>query len=220
MAQKYFDLSQPVYEKCPGWPTYELPSMRYEYFYPNDKVNAEQLTMNVHTGTHVDAPYHFFDDGATIDELPLDVFEGNAVIIDLCGIIAPGGSITVEHLQQQCSAVEPGDIVLINTRWCYNRGFSKEYFRDWPYMTGEAALFLRELGVKGVATDCISLGGWEEGTGRPCHETLLGAGIWIIEELMFPQEFMKHKKCHFMAFPIKLKGFSGAPTRAVATIHE
>ncbi len=50
---KFFDLSQPVYDKCPGWPTYEKTTIRYEASFQKDGFVAEQITMNSHTGTHV-----------------------------------------------------------------------------------------------------------------------------------------------------------------------
>jgi kynurenine formamidase len=82
--KKFFDLSQPVFEKCPGWPTYEMTTFRYEAFYPNDGYTAEQITMNSHTGTHVDAPFHFDPSGKTIDEFSVDTFCGEQYSL-ICG---------------------------------------------------------------------------------------------------------------------------------------
>ena len=57
---KFYDLSQPVYDHCPGWPTYEPTVVKYEASYDKDRFNAEQIRLNSHTGTHLDAPFHFF----------------------------------------------------------------------------------------------------------------------------------------------------------------
>ena len=54
--KKFYDLSQPVYDHCPGWPTYEPTVVRYEATYEKDRFNAEQIRLNSHTGTHLDAP--------------------------------------------------------------------------------------------------------------------------------------------------------------------
>ncbi|MDR2479916.1 MAG: cyclase family protein, partial [Treponema sp.] len=91
-----------------------------------------------------------------------------------------------------------------------------EYYHDWPYLSQEGAEILLAKGVKGVGIDAMSMGGWYEGTGRPCHEVLLGNGVWLVEELFFPEELMAHLACTFTAVPLKLQGFGGSPTRAFA----
>lgn len=69
-----------------------------------------------------------------------------------------------------------------------------------------------------MGIDAMSMGGWYEGTGRPCHEALLSAGIWILEEIRIPDELTERGECYLMTFPLKLQGFSGAPARAVAAV--
>ncbi len=216
--KKFFDLSQPVFEKCPGWPTYEMTTFRYEAFYPNDGYTAEQITMNSHTGTHVDAPFHFDPSGKTIDEFSVDTFCGEAIIIDLRKKIHKKEGIGKDHLEPYSDRINSGMIVLFNTGWSQKRGYSLEYFHDWPYLAKDGAEWLLEKRVKGVGIDCMSMGGWYEGTGRPCHEVLLPANIWILEEINIPEELNQYEKCWLFAFPIKLRGFSGAPARAVVAV--
>ena len=216
--QKFYDLSQPVYDHCPGWPTYEPTVVRYEACYEKDRFNAEQIRLNSHTGTHLDAPFHFFPDGQTIDQLDVSLFQGDAVIVDLRGNIQAKQGIDVSHLEPYADKIRPGSIVLFDTGWNEKRSFDKEYMYDWPYLTGDGAEWLKAKGIKGVGIDTLSMGGWYEGTGRPCHETLLSGGIWILEEISIPDELAKLGACYLMAFPIKLKGFSGGPARAVAAV--
>lgn len=215
---KFFDLSQPVYDHCPGWPTYEPTIVKYEAFYEQDKFNAEQIRLNSHTGTHLDAPFHFYPDGTTIDEMDVALFQGNAVIVDLRSVIQPKQGIAISHLEPYADKILPDTIVLFATGWGAKRSFDDEYQYDWPYLTGEAAQWLKEKGIKGVGIDALSMGGWYEGTGRPCHEALLSGGIWILEEINIPDELVKIGSCYLMTFPLRLKGFSGAPARAVAAI--
>lgn len=215
---KFFDLSQPVYDHCPGWPTYEPTVVKYEAIYDQDKFNAEQIRLNSHTGTHLDAPFHFYPDGTTIDEMDVELFQGDAVIVDLRNVIQPKQGIAISHLEPYADKILPGTIVLFATGWGVKRSFTHEYQYDWPYLTGEAAQWLKEKGVKGVGIDALSMGGWYEGTGRPCHEALLSGGIWILEEINIPAELVNRGSCYLMTFPIRLKGFSGAPARAVAAI--
>lgn len=214
----FYDLSQPVYDHCPGWPTYEPTIVRYEATYEQDRFNAEQIRLNSHTGTHLDAPFHFFPQGQTIDQLDVSLFQGEAVIVDLRGIIQTKQGITASHLEPYKDQIHEGSIVLFDTGWNEKRSFDKEYMNDWPYLTGEGAEWLKARKIKGVGIDTLSMGGWYEGTGRPCHEVLLSGGIWILEEISIPDELAKLGSCYLMAFPIKLKGFSGGPARAVAAV--
>lgn len=121
-------------------------------------------------------------------------------------------------LEPYADRIHSGIIVLLNTGWSQKRGYSLEYYHDWPYLAKDGAEWLLEKRVKGVGIDCMSMGGWYEGTGRPCHEVLLPAHIWILEEINIPEELNQYEKCWLFAFPIKLKGFSGAPVRAVAAV--
>lgn len=216
---KYYDLTVALFHNCPGWPTNRRNEFSYEAVHCNDNFIGERIDMNTHTGTHLDAPYHFFPDGVTIDEIPLESFIGHAHLIDLKGIKARTG-IGEKELESKTGDVKKGDIVLMRTGWAEKRSFSAEYCHDWPYLSKEGAQLLLDKGVKGVGIDAMSMGGWYEGTGRPCHEILLGNGIWLAEELFFPEELMRHKTCTFTAVPLKLKGFGGSPTRAFAVTND
>ena len=216
--KKFYDLSQPVFDHCPGWPTYEPTLVQYEARYEKDRFNAEQIRLNSHTGTHLDAPFHFFPDGITVDQIDVSTFQGEAVIVDVSKAIQPRQGIEIFHLKPYSSAIHPGSIIILHTGWGPKRSMDEIYQHDWPYLTGESAKWLREKGIKGIAIDAMSMGGWYEGTGRPCHEELLSHGIWILEELLIPEELVSIGSCYLMAFPIKLQGFSGAPVRAVAAV--
>jgi kynurenine formamidase len=183
----------------------------------NDGYTAERIDLNSHTGTHLDAPFHFFPEKAAIDEIPIERFIGRAHIVNLDGI-APRTGIGEQHLRSYLPRVERDDIVLINTGWHKKRALSQEYYHDWPYLSGEGAGLLLEKKIKGVGIDGMSLGGWYEGTGRPCHEILLGNDVWILEEICFPDELLSHETCILTAVPLKLKGFGGSPVRAFASV--
>jgi kynurenine formamidase len=215
---KYFDLSVPLYHNCPAWPTHGLTAFTLEDMHVNGGAVTERIDMNVHTGTHLDAPYHFIPQGKTIDEIPLEAFIGRAWIVNLTGIAARTG-IGPEHLEKHLAKVQKGDIVLCCTGWARKRSHSAEYCHDWPWMTKEGAELLIAKGVKGAGTDGLSMGGWYEGTGLPCHKAFLGAGLWLVEELIFPDELLKYESCTFTAVPLKLQGFGGSPTRAFATVE-
>lgn len=219
--KKYYDLSQPVYHNCVGWPTYKMTDIKYEANYAADQFNAERIDMNSHTGTHVDAPFHFFPDGKTVDEIPVERWQGEAVLIDLREKVGDRHGIVPEDLAEYDDLIKEDSIVLLNTGWCHKRKkWDKTYCNDWPYVTGELAEYFVKKKIKGCGIDCMSVGGWYEGTGRPCHEILLSNEIWALEEVFMPDELMNYKTCRLYAFPLKLQGFSGAPVRAVAEVDD
>lgn len=214
-----YDMSQPIFHNCPGWPTYELTRVDFETVVGNDGFTSERLNLNTHTATHLDAPYHFFPELATIDEMPIEKFMGDAVIVNLEGIEART-AIGSEHMKKYEEKIKEEGIVLINTGWCRKRNYTKEYYNDWPFLSKEGAEWLLEKKVKGVGIDGLSMGGWYEGTGRPPHEVLLPEGVWLLEELFFPEELLQYEECFLTAVPLKITGAGGSPTRAYATIYK
>ena len=218
MFTRFFDLSQPIFHNCPAWPTYQMTTVEMEAVCANNGFTAERISLNSHTATHLDAPYHFFPEGKKIDEIPVERFQGTAVLVDLRGVVAAAEGITSEHLKPYADLITKDTIVLLNTGWYAKRSYSNEYYHDWPYITADAAEWLKDRGVKGVGIDGLSIGGWYEGTGRPCHEILLANEIWALEEVYFPEVLLESNTCYLMAFPLKLQGFSGAPVRVVAAL--
>lgn len=216
---KIFDLSQNIYSSCPGWPTYQEASITHETVVGIQGYTSEIIKLNTHTATHLDAPFHFYPDMRTIDQIPLDRFMGKAVIVNLEGC-PPCYSITPEDLEPYGERIGRDGIVLLYTGWCRKRGYSKEYYNDWPYLSGEGAEWLLQKGVKGVGIDGMSMGGWHEGTGRPCHEVLLSHEVWLLEEMDFPEEVLRYQEVMLHCVPLKLEGCSGSPCRAYAIVDE
>jgi kynurenine formamidase len=214
---RYYDLTHSMYHNCPGWPSHAPNVVDMTHRQSLHGYNAETLTFNTHTATHIDAPFHFYSDGATVDRLSLDHFAGVAFFADLRGHAKLDAPITAGMLQPFMSKVENGDIFLMNTGWGAKRGFTEEYLHQWPYLDGSGAELLVSAGVRAVGTDTLSLGGWgSPEKGGPCHQTLLKHDIVIIEEINYPEAVMDGKKRFVTAFPLLLKGGSGCPVRVVA----
>ncbi len=167
---------------------------------------SQPLQYSEHTkgtaGTHCDAPCLLFDEGLTIDRLPLEMFVANAVIVDLRGRLN-GPAITAGDVREVAERICEGEAVLFNTG------------RPDAHVTPLAAQFLVERGVAGVGIDAQSLGSAGECTGsEPAHYALLRNDRFIVEALFFPDEVMDGKKRLFVAFPVKLRGRGTAWTRA------
>lgn len=211
-----YDLSQPVFHDAPQWATFPSITVTLEHKIAVEGFNAEHVKLTTHSGTHIDAPFHFIPGAETVDQLPLDHFFGPALALDFQSK-TPQSNINAEDL---LSALQErnvaGFVVLLKTGWGDKRSFTKEYLEQYPYLTGDGAEFLVSKGIKGVGTDCLSIGGFEKGQGPPAHEALLGAKKLIVEDMHIPDALLDGKARWFAAFPIKLKGASAAWTRAMA----
>jgi arylformamidase len=217
LPTRIHDLSQPVFSNCPQYPDKNPRPAQTRLFYmlAVQGVNKEIVELSTHTGTHCDAPYHFFDDGATIDQVPLETYVGRATILDLRGK-QPGSAIERAEVERSAPRIAAGDIVLLNTGWGHKRANTAEFLTEYVYLSGEAAQYLVDRGVKGVGIDAVSLGGYNDPKkAGPPHRTLLGNGRFIVEELYFPDAVMDETERLFVAAPVKLKGTSGAWTRAM-----
>lgn len=213
---KIIDLSQPVYANSPQYPdTNPRPvQVRLLYSIAVNGVNKEIIEMSTHTGTHVDAPFHFFEDGATIETLDLQTYVGRAFLIDLRHK-RPGESISLEDIATKMEGFTEGDVALLNTGNGKRRGMNADFLTRYPYLTGEAAELLVERGARGVGIDAVSLGGYNDPhTAGPPHRAMLGNGRFVCEELYFPDGIMDGTDRLFVALPIKLQGCGGAWARA------
>lgn len=170
-----------------------------------DVCNLSLLTMGSHTGTHVDAPYHFLADGPKLGEVPLDRMVGEALVLDLRGRPA------VDRAALAGGAIKAGDIVLCltdNSRRWEKPGFQ----RDFTYLTEDAATFLVAAGVRAIGMDYLSI----EKFGSPdfpVHKILLGAGVFVIEGLDLRQ--VAPGRYTLVCLPLKFPTLDGAPARAI-----
>jgi kynurenine formamidase len=178
--------------------------------------NAERVELTTHSGTHIDVPFHFMQDGATIDRMPLERFMGPAVILDLTDK-GPACVISAADLERFGDTIVADEIVLIKTGWGSRRALSEEYLKKWPYLDQSAAAYLVSRDVRGVGTDGLSIGGiGDYARSRAPHIPLLAAGKFIIEDMRIPDELVPGKGYFLCAFPILLKGAGAAWVRPVA----
>jgi arylformamidase len=170
-----------------------------------DVCNLSLLTMGSHTGTHVDAPYHFLADGPRLGEVALDRMVGEALVADLRGRAAVDAAALADV------PIKRGDILLCRTdnswRW------EKPHFqRDFVYVTDGAAKVLVERGVVALGMDYLSI----EQFGSPdfpVHHRLLGAGVFVIEGLDL--KAVEPGRYTLVCLPLKFPELDGAPARAV-----
>lgn len=179
-------------------------------------VNVLGVHIGSHSGTHVDAPYHFVEDGARIDELDPRLFVGPAAVLDVRGK-GPRERVTAEDLRPYEHRLSGGVIAVVRTGWEEHYGTPLYY--DHPFLDRGAAQLLLDAGVRTVAVDALNVDQTvlegEQPDGYPAHHLILGAGGVIAENLAnlgaidFPEPLIS-------LLPIKLGGSDGAPVRAVA----
>ncbi|NJF24905.1 cyclase family protein [Thermococcus sp. Bubb.Bath] len=187
------DLSVPLSEETPIYPDDPPVSIKPWAFIGRDGYYMNVLKMGEHTGTHVDAPAHFIPGGKTIDEMPLESFIGEGIVLDLRG---GEGLISLGELPEGGFMHR---IVLLLT--------------EGRELSPEAALFLVAEGAKAVGTDGMSIGD------DAVHRILLSEEIPIFENLANLEELLG-REFTFIAFPLKIEGGSGSPVRAVAIVKE
>jgi arylformamidase len=188
-----------------------------------DLYQVTTLKVSCHSFTHVDAKRHYFTGAPAIEATALEDVVGDCAVIDLLDA-QPNEAIAPEKLAARFGHVQPRDMILFKSGWDRHRDFrSKEFWLDAPYLTREAALFLKEKGVRTVAYDfpqdyCIRL--LLSGEARPIeehvtHDILLRAGVHMIEYVVntaaitMPRVFLS-------AAPLKIPGADGAPARVYA----
>jgi arylformamidase len=172
-----------------------------------DVATVSRLSFGAHTGTHMDAPSHFIEGGATIDAMPFDATVGPAIVI----AIEDDEAIRVAELERH--AIGRGDRVLFKTRNSPAAWNAGRFVEDFVYLTTEAGEWLAARGVCTVGVDYLSVGGYQAGNGVAVHRALLGAGIWIIEGLDLTH--VAPGPCDLVCLPLKILGGEGAPARAI-----
>jgi len=187
----------------PGDPVLQVESVRRITL--GDACNLSLLTLGSHTGTHVDAPYHFLADGPRLGDVSLDRMVGEALVADLRGRAA----IDAAALDQV--PLRAGDILLCRTDNSW-RWEATEFQRDFTYLTEDAAELLVARGVRAVGMDYLSIERFGSES-FPVHHRLLGAGVFVIEGLDL--RAVEPGRYTLVCLPLKFPELDGAPARAV-----
>lgn len=172
-----------------------------------DNSNVTHISMSCHTGTHVDAPDHFLNNGKTVEALPLDLLVGRAYVLHL-----PDVNLITASVLMQADIPPRTRRLLFKTRnseyWAKG---SNEFHTDFVGLSVDAAELLVDRNVKLVGIDYLSIAPYKMGT--PAHTILLNAGVVVIEGLDLYQVSQGRYTLHCL--PLKLGGADGAPTRCI-----
>jgi kynurenine formamidase len=215
-VERIVDLSIVVDDDTQVYPGDPRPHLSVATTIEAQGFNVLELGLGSHSGTHVDAPYHFIVEGPVLEDTDLGRFAGPGVIVDVTGH-GQRQPITVEDLAPYEDRLGPEAVVALRTGWS-DRFLGTDRYYDHPYLDPAACGRLLDVGVRTVAIDAMNLDETVlEGEATfPCHVAFLGAGGVFSENLtnLGAVDFDDPLLC---LFPIRLGGNAdGAPCRAVA----
>ncbi|KAL5504566.1 hypothetical protein ACEPAH_7227 [Sanghuangporus vaninii] len=212
-----YDLSHKLDESTQVYPGDPTISCRKVASIKNDGYSVTSISLGSHSGTHIDAPCHFFEEGKTIDELDLSALVGPAVVIDISDK-GPRERITWDDLVRRNIAelVKGHSILLVRTGWSIH--WKTPLYLDHPFFDTGVARNLIDLGVRVFCVDTLNpdetlVDGADGDFG--VHETILGSGAMIVENLT-NLDLLPIDHVHVSLVPLALTGCDGSPIRAVA----
>lgn len=235
MARRLIDLTLPVktqfdWTKYPArfaYGQWEPPTILTTFAtIEREGLMMQRLETTTQSFTHFDAPRHFLPDGLAADEVPLDNFVGEAVVIDMLHK-KPGEAVRASDLVNSGVEINEGDIALIRSGWTERGPWGTERFwREMIYLEEDACEWLLNKGIRSLALDfmadlkpfsaCSGCGHLApSGRGSPNHRKFLEAGVVLLEWLTNLSEISKPRVL-LICLPLKLVGADGAPMRAIA----
>lgn len=194
----------PVYAGDPGIKL--ISKMNHE----KDNLEVTHLDLGAHTGTHIDFPFHFIENGKKSDEFKIEKFYGSAIVVDFTQINLGEGINVDDLIEKGINQDLSVEFILLKTQ--NSRIYSKKFRTDYVYLYPEAAQYLAGLNIKGVGIDYLSIEKYCS-INPLTHIALLENDILIIEGLLL--DHVCEGKYQLIAFPISFEGIEGAPVRAV-----
>jgi arylformamidase len=207
----FFDLSYPIVNDMPVYPGDSPPEITTALGVPAPW-RVSVLRFSTHTGTHMDAPAHYFPGGKTIDQYPPERLVVPGVVVALPDL-ADQALIGWDAIAPQAAALPKGGAAILRTGWGQFWGTDR-YWR-YPSLTPEVA--------RGLAAAQVSLIGLDVPSADPLvqtppliHEILLGKDILLVENLDHLDQLQPGVVYQFAFFPLLLSGLDGSPVRAIA----
>jgi arylformamidase len=199
------DITMPLSPELPCYPgDFPVAIAPWTRVADGDEANVSRLTLCTHSGTHIDPPRHFSDQGASVDEIPLGLLLGKALVVEIRGAQLIGRA-DLERLPVW--GVERLLLKTGNSKLWQER----EFCHDFVALSVQGADYLVEAGVKLVGIDYLSVESIEgDGT---VHRKLLDNGIVILEGLNLAE--VEPGEYELICLPLKIKGGDGAPVRAL-----
>jgi len=210
---KVIDLTHPIQDGIQIFPGDPEPSITRGLVHEDDYCHVDRLNLGSHTGTHIDAPYHFLASGAKMDEFDVNRFVGNGVVVDVTGKTA-NEAIDAADLASYKQKLKEGDFVMFHTGW--DRYFGQELYLNHPYLSPDCAEALVSMGVSLVGVDFLNVDPTKQEV-FPVHDILLSKDILIVENIANLIE-IGEEQAWFSFLPLKVPS-DGSPVRAIAIVE-
>lgn len=203
-----YDVTLAISSDMPVWPGDTPPTLeQMNSIDTGDTANTSQIKMSVHSGTHVDAPHHFMNDGRTVEGLPLDTLIGRAYVLHL-----PDTELITAAVLDAAEIPPRTRRLLFKTRnseyWTRD---VRPFQTDFVAISPDGAEYLVNRNVKLVGVDYLSVAPFK--AGAPTHRILLGAGVVVLEGLNLSKVSQGRYTLHCL--PLKIAGSDGAPARVI-----
>ena len=224
---KMIDLTHTIRNGMPIYPGDPAPFIEPALTHENDYCHVNLLRLGSHTGTHIDAPYHFLKEGRTIDEIAVEHFIGEGVLVDVSDK-SDREMIEKKDVEPYTGNIKKGNFVVLRTGWDTHFGTPKSY--NHPFLSADCAEFLCHLDVAIVGTDAMNIDATfvndknsdttdtdsvsHEDHTYPVHHILFNNSILIVENLCNLNK-IRQPKGVYSFLPLKIEGSDGSPIRAV-----
>lgn len=205
---KIIDLTHTISHGMPVFPGEDKPSIIRDVLPDDAGYVTHRLETNMHTGTHIDAPFHIKSDSQTIDKFSVELFSGRAVLIDVHDLPK------IEMQAEWEPLFRTYKIVLFQTGWSTAWGKENYYF-DYPVFDAEIAKLLVKCGVRIAGFDSPS----PDKEPFAFHSVFLKDERFLVENLTNLDKLAGNENITFMAFPMKIEA-EASLIRAVAMINK
>ena len=205
--KEWIDISVPLRNGMVNWP--DDPPLKIERVLDldqGDRTNVSMVSMCLHTGTHIDAPLHYFENGNGVDNMPFDATVGLARVIEIFDEKSIKSRELINH------RICKGERLLFKTKNSIRCWKNDTFVKDFVFISLDAAEFLVDCKVRSVGIDYLSVDGFRDEESKT-HMTFLEAGIWIIEGLNLSR--VEHGKYQLICLPLNIIKSDGAPARAI-----
>jgi kynurenine formamidase len=212
---KPIDITLTISKSLPNFPGSPKPQFIVWSDIKNNGYNLELLFFSSHTGTHIDAPYHFVKNGLKIHQIPLDRLLGKAILIKLKKTKnKPITKLDIISFEKKNGKIPNNSTVFFFTTWQKNLNQSN-YFTENPGLSLSSAKYLasKQINLVGIDSPSIDLG---KDKSYSVHHILSKNNILIVENLSNLNK-ISSKEFYFTILPLKIKDATGSPVRAIAS---
>jgi len=203
------DISIPLSEKTPVWEGDKGISIsRVEKIEEDSDFNVSRIELGVHAGTHIDAPFHVFEDGDTVNQIPLDILIGSVQVVE----IPNGISVIDKNCLMNLNFQDGIDRILFKTsNSIYWETDPFSFHKEYVAINSEGAEYIADMDLRLVGVDYFSVSSYDD-LKQP-HLILLDRGIVLLENIDLSQVVLGIYK--LICLPLKIIDTDGAPVRAV-----